>query len=71
MKWSGFGNIPTDALIEIRQQGAMDEIREILGNGIDDLVNLNPDNFHRSRDRVFDNISSGLCPAPRGNKEFA
>ena len=54
MEW--LGNIPIDALIEIRRQGAMDEIREIFGNGINELVSLNPDNFHRSRDQIFDNI---------------
>lgn len=54
MEW--LGNIPSDALIEIRREGAMDEIREMLGNGINDLINSNPDNFHRSRDEVFNNI---------------
>lgn len=59
MEW--LGNIPSDALIEIRRQGAMDEIREILGKGVNDLVNSNPDNFHRSRDRVFDNIHQAFA----------
>ena len=59
MEW--LGNIPTDALIEIRRQGAMEEIREILGNGINDLINSNPDNFHRSRDKVFDNIHQAFA----------
>lgn len=59
MEW--LGNIPPDALIEIRRQGAMEEIREILGKGVNDLVNSNPDNFHRSRDRVFDNINQAFA----------
>ena len=59
MEW--LGNIPLDALIEIRRQGAMEEIREILGKGVNDLVNSNPDNFHRSRDRVFDNIHQAFA----------
>lgn len=59
MEW--LGNIPLDALIEIRRQGAMEEIREILGKGVNDLINSNPDNFHRSRDRVFDNINQAFA----------
>lgn len=54
MEW--IGNIPADALIDIRKQGAMDEIRNILGKGINDLVDTNPSNFHRSRDKIFENI---------------
>ena len=68
MEW--IGNIPTDALIEIRQQGVMDEIREILGNGINDLVNSNPDNFHRSRDKVFDNIRQAFVQHRKNIKEL-
>lgn len=59
MEW--LGDIPLDALIEIRRQGAMEEIREILGKGVNDLVNSNPDNFHRSRDQIFDNINQAFA----------
>jgi len=58
MEW--LGNIPPEALIDIRQQGAMDEIREMLGKGIEQLVASNPENFHRSRDHVFDNINEAF-----------
>jgi hypothetical protein len=58
MEW--LGNIPTDALLEIRRQGAMHEIREILGKGVADLVNSNPSNFHRSREGIFDNVSEAF-----------
>lgn len=58
MEW--LGNIPPDALIDIRKQGAMDEIRSMLGNGINDLVNSNPTNFHRSRDQIFENINEAF-----------
>ncbi|MDE0284027.1 MAG: hypothetical protein OXN26_05685 [Gammaproteobacteria bacterium] len=58
MKW--LGNIPPDALIDIRKQGAMDEIREMLGKGINGLIDSNPDNFHRSRDQIFDNIHAAF-----------
>lgn len=58
MQW--IGNIPPEALIEIRKEGAMDEIRNILGKGVNDLINANPTNFHRSRDQIFDNINSAF-----------
>jgi len=54
MQW--LGNIPPEALIELRKDGAMDEIRNILGNGINELIDANPSNFHRSKDHIFDNI---------------
>jgi hypothetical protein len=54
MEW--LGNVPPDALIEIRQQGAMDDIRGILGKGIDELTASNPNNYDLSRNQVFDNI---------------
>ena len=58
MEW--LGNIPTDSLIDIRKLGAMDEIREMLGRGIEEIVNSNPANFHRSRDHIFDNINEAF-----------
>ena len=68
MEW--IGNIPIDALIDIRRQGAMDEIREILGNGINDLISSNPDNFHRSRDKVFDNIHEAFAEHRKNIREL-
>ena len=68
MKW--LGNIPPDALIDIRKQGAMDEIRDVLGKGINDLVNSNPNNFHRSRDQIFDNIHAAFVQHKRNIDEL-
>ena len=68
MKW--LGNIPPDALIDIRKQGAMDEIRDMLGKGINDLVNSNPNNFHRSRDQIFDNIHAAFVQHKRNIDEL-
>ncbi|WP_430009638.1 hypothetical protein [Methylophaga lonarensis] len=58
MKW--IGNVPPEALIEIRKEDAMDEIRDILGKGVNDLIEANPANFHRSRDHIFENINSAF-----------
>ena len=58
MQW--LGNIPHQSLIELRKQGALDEIRNILGNGVNDLIECRPSNFHRSRDQIFDNINGAF-----------
>jgi hypothetical protein len=50
------GHIPIDALIDIRKSGALDEIRHILGNGVEKLAEANPHNFFRTTDQIFDNI---------------
>jgi hypothetical protein len=54
MEW--LGRVPPKALIEIRKTQAIDEIRSILGKGIEDVAQTNPTNFYRTTDRVFDNI---------------
>lgn len=58
MEW--LGHVPHEALIEVRQQGAMEEIREILGKGVDELTASNPLNYHRTRDQLFDNINEAF-----------
>jgi len=68
MEW--LGNVPPEALIEIRQQGAMDDIREILGKGIEQLAASNPNNYHRSHDQVFDNISEAFDQHKQNIKEL-
>ncbi|MEP3443139.1 MAG: hypothetical protein ABJN72_16810 [Sulfitobacter sp.] len=50
------GNIPPTALIEMRKEGAFDEIRSVLSSGVDSLAQANPDNFFRSSDQIVDNI---------------
>lgn len=54
MQW--LGKVPSNALIEIRKQGALEEIRKILGEGIEQLTTANPNNFYRTRDQITDNI---------------
>lgn len=58
MQW--LGNIPPRALIEVRKSGALAEVREILSKGVDELAHSNPKNFHRTSDKVFDNINSAF-----------
>lgn len=58
MQW--LGNIPPEALIEIRKQAALEEIRSILGHRIDELIMSNPSNFHRTHDQIFDNLNQAF-----------
>ena len=57
---SWLGNVPSAALIEIRKAGALDEIRALLGSGIRELADARPDNFHRTGDKVFENLYSAF-----------
>ena len=54
MHW--LGRVPPAALLEIRKEGALPEIRQMLSKGVDSLVNSNPANFYRTTDKIFDNI---------------
>lgn len=69
MRW--IGNIPPEALIEIRKEGAMEEIRNILGKGVNDLIEVNPSNFHRSRDQIFENINSAFSQHQKNLNELS
>lgn len=57
-KW--LGNIPHDALIEMRQQNAFAEIREVLSKGVEDIAAAKPDKFFRSSDQIVDNIRTAF-----------
>lgn len=58
MEW--LGAVPPAALVEVRKEGALAEIRSILQHGVRDLAELNPGNFHRTGDQVFDNIQNAF-----------
>lgn len=58
MSW--FGNVPPQAVIEIRKAGALEEIRGILGEGVAELIQANPNNFFRTGDQVFDNLDRAI-----------
>lgn len=68
MQW--LGKVPPAALIEVRKLGAMEEIRSMLGTGIAELTADNPTNFHRSRDKIFDNIHEAFKQHQNNIKEL-
>lgn len=59
MQW--LGNVPPDALIAIRKEGALEEIRGMISKGVDEVVALNPDNFFRSTDKIYDNLEAAFA----------
>lgn len=55
LQW--IGKIPPKGLIELRKNGAINEIREILLKGIDELVNANQFDFTSTSHKVFNNLN--------------
>lgn len=51
------GKIPPKGLIELRKNGAINEIREILSKGIDELVAANYMDFEQTSQKVFNNLN--------------
>lgn len=54
LEW--LGNVPPETVLEIRKRGLAEELRELLGRGISDLIGINPDNYFRTADQVVDNL---------------
>ncbi len=55
LQW--IGKIPPSGLIELRKAGAINEIREILSKGIDELVMANELDFTSTSHKVFNNLN--------------
>lgn len=54
LEW--LGNVPPQVVLEIRKQGLADEVRALLGNGISQLIGVDPNNYFRTADQVVENI---------------
>ncbi|MBN7760249.1 hypothetical protein R2G56_09645 [Nitratireductor aquimarinus] len=68
MKW--LGNIPPAALIEMRQQGAFHEIREVLSAGVSEIAETRPEAFFRSSDKIVENIQNAFEQHQKDVKEL-
>lgn len=51
---SWLGNVPIDTIINLRKNGQLSEVRNIIGHGLDELKNIN--NFNNVKYTVMDNI---------------
>lgn len=58
LEW--LGNVPPETVLEIRKRGLAEELRNLLGNGVSSLININPDNYFRTADQVVDNLDSAF-----------
>jgi hypothetical protein len=68
MQW--LGRVPPEALLEVRRQNALGEIRKILDKGVIEVIESNPTNFHRTADKVFDNIQIAFDQHQKNLKEL-
>lgn len=59
MKW--LGRVPPAALIETRKTGAIDEIRKILGKGIEELATANASDFGATSEQILKNIQAAFA----------
>lgn len=64
------GKIPPEGLIELRRNGAINEIREILSKGIDELVTANDLDFTQTSHRVFNNLNAAFNQHQENIKEL-
>ena len=67
---SWIGKIPPKGLIELRKNGAINEIREILSNGIEELVSANEMDFTKTSHKVFNNLNSAFNQHQENIKEL-
>ena len=67
---SWIGKIPPSGLIELRKNGAINEIRGILSKGIDELVTANELNFTQTSHKVFNNLNFAFNQHQENIKEL-
>jgi len=68
LQW--IGNIPTDGLIEIRKSGAIEEIRKVLSQGIDDIALADHLDFDSTSKKVFENLNIAFENHQKNIKEL-
>lgn len=58
LEW--LGNVPPETVLEIRKRGLANELRELLSQGVSNLIGINPDNYFRTADQVVDNLDDAF-----------
>lgn len=58
LEW--LGNVPPETVLEIRKRGLADDLRQLLGHGVSNLIGIDPDNYFRSADQVVDNLDTAF-----------
>ncbi|EKN3983707.1 hypothetical protein ACS90Y_000580 [Yersinia enterocolitica] len=63
--FSWLGNVPIDKIIELRRNNLMEEVRNVLSNGVDRLVHSSADNYTETTQQVIDNIDRAFIEHQR------
>lgn len=66
LQWAG--EVPTDALIELRKTGTINKIRSILAKSIDDFVSADNLDFKETSHLIFNNLNAVLFNTRRTSK---
>jgi hypothetical protein len=69
-KLNWVGKIPPEGLIELRKTGAIDEVREILSNGIEELIDSNELDFSSTSKKVFENLDQAFIKHQKNISEL-
>jgi len=59
MRW--IGQVPLDALLEMRRTGALDEVRSMLASGVGEIAVCQPSDFCATTNRVTSNIQQAFA----------
>ncbi|KHK54959.1 hypothetical protein PI87_14455 [Ralstonia sp. A12] len=57
---SWLGKVPPETVVQIRKQGAAEEIRAMLGHGVTNLIGVDPNNYFRTADQVVENLDNAF-----------
>ncbi|EKK5244969.1 hypothetical protein ACI00O_001334 [Cronobacter sakazakii] len=63
--FSWLGNIPMKNILEIRRNGLMPEVRNILSSGVSELINTSPISYNATSQKVIDNVDRAFIQHQR------
>ncbi len=64
-EFSWLGKVPTSKIIELRRNGLMDEVRNVLSSGVDKLINASSDSYIETTQQVIDNVDRAFVEHQR------
>ena len=67
LEW--LGNVPPETVLDIRKRGLAQELRELLGHGVSDLISIRSDNYFRTSDQVVDNLNAAFSKHQKSLRE--
>ncbi|MEK0169210.1 hypothetical protein [Pseudescherichia vulneris] len=63
--FSWLGSVPINKIIELRRNGLMDEVRNVLSSGVDKLINASAENYIQTSQQVMDNVDRAFIEHQR------